>query len=105
MPQTGLRSGLLLAVVGLWVLLRTINADSTGRTLVDHLIGNKAKKTPASALPAAAAATGVGASVSAAAGLVDTRGGGTAVGKAPTNIKGLLPTTPLIARGLGAAKW
>jgi hypothetical protein len=36
---TGVGTGLLLAVLGLWLVLRTVNTDSTGRTLIDYLTG------------------------------------------------------------------
>jgi hypothetical protein len=36
---TGVRSGLLLAVIGLWFVMRTTHQDASGRTLVDHIIG------------------------------------------------------------------
>ena len=39
MPQSGVRSGLLLLVIGLFVILRSTRQDSSGRTLVDHLLG------------------------------------------------------------------
>lgn len=32
-------TGLFLALVGLWVLLRTIRKDSEGLTLVDRILG------------------------------------------------------------------
>jgi len=55
MTQTGVRSGILLAVIGLFVLLRTVNQDQSGRTLIDHILGpGKAKA--AAAAPAAASA-------------------------------------------------
>jgi hypothetical protein len=31
--------GLLLALAGLWIVLRTVNRDSSNRTLVDRLTG------------------------------------------------------------------
>lgn len=34
-----MRSGILIAIVGLWLLLRTIRKDATGRNLVDRLQG------------------------------------------------------------------
>lgn len=39
MTQTGVRSGVLLFVLGLWVLTRTVNKDASGRTLIDHILG------------------------------------------------------------------
>jgi hypothetical protein len=30
--------GILLALVGLWVVMRTVNRDSSGRTLVDRVL-------------------------------------------------------------------
>lgn len=32
--------GLLMMIVGFWLIMRTVNQDSTGRTLVDHILGN-----------------------------------------------------------------
>jgi hypothetical protein len=37
--RTGVRSGLLLAVVGLWLIMRATHQDQSGRTLIDHIIG------------------------------------------------------------------
>lgn len=37
---------LLAIVLGLWVLLRSVNKDASGRTLIDHIIGNQASKSP-----------------------------------------------------------
>lgn len=37
---------LLGIVLGLWVLLRAVNKDSSGRTLIDHIVGNKASQSP-----------------------------------------------------------
>ncbi|HWD76925.1 MAG TPA: hypothetical protein VG371_17440 [Solirubrobacteraceae bacterium] len=37
--MTGVRSGLLLAVIGLWLVMRTTHQDASGRTLIDHIIG------------------------------------------------------------------
>lgn len=34
--------GFLLFLIGLWVVLRTVNTDSSGRTLVDRLTGKGA---------------------------------------------------------------
>jgi hypothetical protein len=34
-----MRTGLLLVIVGVWTLLRTVRKDSTGRTLVNRLLG------------------------------------------------------------------
>lgn len=39
MPQSGVRSGLLLMVVGLFIVLRSTRRDAGGQTLVDHLLG------------------------------------------------------------------
>jgi hypothetical protein len=36
-----MRTGALLAIVGVWVLLRSVRRDSTGRTLVDRIVGAK----------------------------------------------------------------
>lgn len=33
--------GLLMIVLGLWLLMRTVNQDSSGRTLIDHILGRK----------------------------------------------------------------
>lgn len=41
MGQTGVRSGILLLVVGLWVLMRTVTRDQSGRTLIDHLLSKQ----------------------------------------------------------------
>ncbi len=35
---TNVRSGILLAVLGLWLVLRTTSQDQSGRTLVDHIL-------------------------------------------------------------------
>ncbi len=47
MPQTSVRSGLLMIVLGVWVILRTTRHDSNataqhphGQTLVDHILGS-----------------------------------------------------------------
>jgi hypothetical protein len=37
--MTGVRSGILLAVIGLWLVMRTTHQDASGRTLIDHIIG------------------------------------------------------------------
>lgn len=57
MPETGVKSGLLLVVLGLWVILRTVSHDSTptpghphGRTLIDHILGSTSGST-SSTLP------------------------------------------------------
>jgi hypothetical protein len=34
--------GLLLLLIGLWLILRTVNTDSSGRTLVGRLTGQPA---------------------------------------------------------------
>ncbi len=34
-----MRTGVLLALVGAWVLLRSVRKDATGRTLVDRITG------------------------------------------------------------------
>jgi hypothetical protein len=39
MEERGIATGLLLAVFGLWLILRTVNSDSSGRTLVDRITG------------------------------------------------------------------
>lgn len=53
--NTGVRSGVLLAVIGVWIIMRATHKDSTktadfpdGRTLIDHIIG---KQTGAGGLP------------------------------------------------------
>jgi hypothetical protein len=48
---------LLAAVIGLWFLMRAVNKDSTGRTLIDKIVGNKASVSP---LLAMSTATGTG---------------------------------------------
>ena len=35
--------GLVLALFGLWLVLRTVTRDSTNRTLVDRITGNRPK--------------------------------------------------------------
>jgi hypothetical protein len=37
---------LLAAVLGFWILMRGINKDASGRTLIDKLVGNKASQSP-----------------------------------------------------------
>lgn len=32
-------TGLLLAIVGFWLVMRTVRKDSTGRTLIDRALG------------------------------------------------------------------
>jgi hypothetical protein len=44
--QTGFYTRLLAAVLGFWLLMRAVNADSSGRTLIDRLLGNKSTKSP-----------------------------------------------------------
>lgn len=39
-------TGVLLILVGLWLLLRTVRQDSGGHTLVDHILGNVPKAEP-----------------------------------------------------------
>jgi hypothetical protein len=34
-----MRTGILLAVIGIWVVLRTVRTDAQGKTLVDHVTG------------------------------------------------------------------
>jgi hypothetical protein len=44
MNDTGISGqGILMIVVGLWLLLRTVNKDSSGRTLIDHIVGQPAQ--------------------------------------------------------------
>ncbi len=38
MTGTGVRSGLLMIVLGVWILLRVTRHDSSGRTLADHIL-------------------------------------------------------------------
>lgn len=52
MPQSGVRSGLLLMVVGLFIVLRSTRRDASGRTLVDHILGKNAPPTLATGTPA-----------------------------------------------------
>lgn len=42
MTSTGVRSGLLLTLLGAFLIMRTITQDHTGRTLVDRLLGRPA---------------------------------------------------------------
>lgn len=35
-------TGIFIALVGVWVLLRTVRKDSQGKTLVDHVLGGSA---------------------------------------------------------------
>lgn len=44
--MSGSGARLLAAVFGFWLVMRTLNKDQTGRTLVDYLVGNKASKSP-----------------------------------------------------------
>jgi biotin carboxyl carrier protein len=37
---------LLAAVIGFWVLMRAVNKDATGRTLIDHVLGRSASQSP-----------------------------------------------------------
>lgn len=39
--------GILMIVIGLWLILRTVNKDSTGRTLIDHITGTPASQSVA----------------------------------------------------------
>ena len=32
-------TGILLAVIGIFIVLRTVRQDSSGKTLVDHVLG------------------------------------------------------------------
>jgi ABC-type nickel/cobalt efflux system permease component RcnA len=34
-----MRSGILIALIGAWLVLRTVRKDATGRNLVDRLQG------------------------------------------------------------------
>jgi hypothetical protein len=67
-PQTtGVRSGILLLVIGVWVIMRTTHRDGTptaafphGRTLIDHILGSSSSNsTSTGALPAPQALPGV----------------------------------------------
>lgn len=60
--STGVYTRILAAVLGLWLLLRSVNSDSTGRTLIDYIIGNKATKSPYLSQPLSTA-TQVGSTV------------------------------------------
>jgi hypothetical protein len=46
MSETGTYTRLLAALLGFWILMRSVNNDSTGRTLIDRIVGNKASKSP-----------------------------------------------------------
>lgn len=37
-------TGLFIAIVGMWVILRTVRPDSSDLTLVDRLLGQKKEK-------------------------------------------------------------
>lgn len=39
--------GILLALAGLWIVLRTVTRDHSGRTLVDRLMGAAPAGSPA----------------------------------------------------------
>lgn len=60
--KSSLPSGLLLALLGAFLISRTITRDSTGRTLIDRLLGKQAlppgddPSVPQAGTPAAAAA-------------------------------------------------
>lgn len=41
MSSTGVRSGLLLSILGVWLIMRATHQDATHRTLIDHILGNK----------------------------------------------------------------
>ncbi len=65
---TGVRSGLLLALVGLWLIMRATHQDQSGRTLIDHILSKK----PGSGQPAASQHTAIAsANQGAAAYLID----------------------------------
>jgi hypothetical protein len=51
-----LASGLLIALVGVFLVLRTITQDDSKRTLPDHLLGKKGGPPPAAAAAASAPA-------------------------------------------------
>lgn len=34
-----MRAGILLAIIGAFVVLRTVRPDAQGKTLVDHVLG------------------------------------------------------------------
>lgn len=44
--DTGNYTRALALIVGLWLLMRSVNSDATGRTLIDYILGNKASKSP-----------------------------------------------------------
>ncbi len=44
MSSSGVR--ILIAVLGFWLIMRSVNSDASGRTLVDRILGNKASKSP-----------------------------------------------------------
>lgn len=49
---------LLAAVIGFWMVMRAVNRDSSGRTLIDHILGQSA--TANQILPAGAASNPIG---------------------------------------------
>jgi biotin carboxyl carrier protein len=46
---------LLAAVIGFWILMRALNRDATGRTLVDHILGQSGSANAALTPPGSAA--------------------------------------------------
>jgi hypothetical protein len=47
-PSSVSGQGLLMIVLGVWLLLRTVTRDSSGRTLIDHVLGAKSQTAGAS---------------------------------------------------------
>lgn len=44
-----MRTGILLAIVGVFLIARTVTKDISGRTLIDHILGKKPAKIAAPA--------------------------------------------------------
>jgi len=40
----GVRTGLLLALIGVFLIARTVTQDASGRTLPDHILGKPPKR-------------------------------------------------------------
>lgn len=55
---TGVRSGILLAVLGVWLIMRATHQDSTKQTLIDHILNAGAPNPKQAALDAAVPAAG-----------------------------------------------
>lgn len=45
--STGVRSGLLLAVLGVWLIMRATHQDAGGKTLINHIIDGGGASTAA----------------------------------------------------------